>query len=141
MTDAQTYIQQWKALALLAGVLAGLGATAGLYGTARAWGTLRAVRRRGKGRTLVYVSLGDVALLAGMSAAALVQVATSAALVWLAGRYPAALADVLVTLDGSVTVAYVLFVVQVALVNLAAPTYLAIRALALLEEEWKVSAP
>ena len=133
--DATAYVSQWRALALLAGVLAGLGATAGLYGTARAWGTLRAVRRRGKGRTLVYVSLGDVLLLAGMTAAALVQVATSAALVWLAGHYPAALADVLVALDGSVTVAYCLFVVQVALVNTIAPTYLAIRAIALLEEE------
>lgn len=131
--DAQSYIDTWRGLAALAGLFAGVGGVIGTIGTVRAWGTMRRLRRVPHSRGMAFVAVGDLVLLTGLTVAALVQVGVSAGLVAISARYPAELAAVLVALDGLVTGAYAGYVLQVALVNLAAPTYLAFRTLALLE--------
>lgn len=132
--DAQAYIDTWRALAALAGLFAFLGAVVGLVGSVRAWGTMRRVRGAAHSRGMAFVAVGDLVLLTGLTVAAVVQVGVSAGLVAISARYPTDLSVVLVALDGLVTGAYTGYVVQVALVNLVAPAYLAFRTLALLEQ-------
>lgn len=132
--DAQSYIDTWRSLAAMAGLFATLGTIAGLFGSVRAWGTMRRVRREPHSRGMAYVAVGDLVLLTGLTVAALVQVGVSVTLARLSSRYPADLAPVLVALDGGVTAAYLGYVVQVAILNLCAPAYLAFRTLALLEQ-------
>ena len=138
--EAQGYIAQWRALALVSGAWATVGLAVGLHGAARAWSTLRAVRRHRR-RALRLVALGDVVLLAALTTVALLFLVTSAGLVWLAGNYPAALATVLIALDGGVTAIYVAYAAAVALVSLALLAYLAFGGLALLEEELREATP
>lgn len=128
--EAQAYIDQWNALALVAGYCAALGAAVGLIASARTIRTLRIVLKGAHPWPLRLIALGDAALLLLTLGVAFAQIATAFLLVRLSDHYTTVLAPVLVALDGRITHAYLGYTIQAIIVSFIMPTYLAIRALA-----------
>lgn len=124
---ASDMVSYWVALAWASLWLGLIGLLVGAYGAGLAWGAARRVRGSDGGVRLV--GLGDALLLSALAISSAQQVGVGAVLVWLAGSYRDELRVVLDAIGGGILLAYVGYVVQVAITSCLAPCYLTFRAL------------